>query len=234
MNMQPLILVPGLNCTAALFAPQVAALGTRAHCRIADHGSAASLDDIAAKILSSAPPRFALAGLSMGGYVAFEIVRQAPERVERLCLIDTRSAMDTAEDAARRRQTIALAESGRFDDLHGILWPRLVHPSRQGDAKLEAVVLGMMRDTGPERFIRQQTAVLNRRDYAPTLRAMRMPVSILVGDSDVITPPQAARLMQADIPGATLSVIPGCGHLSTLEMPEAVNSLMRTWLLADF
>lgn len=228
--MQDLLLVPGLNCTGALFRPQMAALEPVARCLVADHGSAASLGEIAAGILAAAPPRFALAGLSMGGYVAFEILRQAPGRVTRLCLLDTRAMMDTDEDAERRRRTIALAESGRFEQLHGILWPRLVHPSRLGDRDLEAVVLKMMRDTGPARFIRQQTAVLDRMDYRSTLQGIRVPTSIIVGAQDVITPPDAAWAMQALIAGSNVAEIPDCGHLSTLEQPDEVSRLLREWL----
>ncbi len=228
--MQDLLLVPGLNCTAALFAPQTAALADLARCRVADHGVASTLEAIAEAILAAAPPSFALAGLSMGGYVAFEIIRQSPQRVSRLCLLDTRAAMDSPDDAERRRRTIALANGGRFEDLHGILWPRLVHPARQDDVALEAVVLDMMRDTGPERFIRQQTAVLERRDYAPLLPQIVAPTTIIVGADDAITPPEASREMQRRIPGSTLFEIPDCGHLSTLERPDAVNRLMRVWL----
>jgi pimeloyl-ACP methyl ester carboxylesterase len=225
-----LVLVPGLNCTGQLYQPQIAGLAEAARCHDADHGGASSLESIAAGILADAPARFALAGLSMGGYVAFEIIRQAPERVTRLCLLDTRAAMDSADDAERRRRTITLAGSGEFDKLHDILWPRLVHPARANDASLERVVLDMMRDTGPERFIRQQTAVLNRRDYVPVLRAIRVPTLIIVGAEDEVTPPEASREMRRLIEGSRLEIVPDCGHLSTLEQPEAVTRLMRSWL----
>jgi pimeloyl-ACP methyl ester carboxylesterase len=232
-NLSELVLVPGLNCTGALFAPQIDGLSGVARCQVADHGGHADLEAIAASILAAAPPRFALAGLSMGGYVAFEIIRQAPGRVTRLCLLDTRAAMDTPEDADRRRRTIELAGSGRFEQLHGILWPRLVHPSRLAEADLERIVLGMLRDTGPERFIRQQTAVLNRRDYGPVLRDIRLPTLIVVGAQDVITPPEASREMQGLIQGARLAIIPDCGHLSTLEKPDDVTRLLREWLAPE-
>ncbi|MGL4241133.1 MAG: alpha/beta fold hydrolase [Beijerinckiaceae bacterium] len=228
--MNDLVLVPGLNCTEALFSPQIVALGDAARCQVADHGSASSLEAIASAVLAAAPERFALAGLSMGGYVAFEMIRQAPERVTRLCLLDTRAAMDTPEDAERRRRTIALAEGGQFEKLHEILWPRLVHPARTGDAALEAVVVGMMRDTGPERFVRQQTAVLNRRDYRAVLEGISVPTTIIVGAQDEITPPAASREMQALISGAVVHEIAHCGHLSTLERPDEVSRLMRAWL----
>jgi pimeloyl-ACP methyl ester carboxylesterase len=228
--MHDLILVPGLNCTGALYAPQIAALAGKARCQVADHCRASSLEEIAAQILVAAPPRFALAGLSMGGYVAFEIIRQAPERVTRLCLLDTRAAMDNTEEAERRRRTIALAEGGQFEKLHDILWPKLVHPGRIADRALEETVLGMMRDTGPPGFVRQQTAVLNRRDYREVLQAIRVPTTIVVGAQDSITPPEASRAMQALIAGSKLVEVPDCGHLSTLERPSAVSVAMKAWL----
>lgn len=230
--MTNLLLIPGLNCTGVLFAPQITDLGRNVRCHVADHASADTLPAIASAILAAAPSRFALAGLSMGGYVAFEILRQAPQRVERLCLLDTRAAMDTPEEAERRRRTIALATGGQFAKLHEILWPRLVHPARAADRALEDAVLGMMRDTGPERFVLQQTAVLNRSDYSATLAAIHMPVQIIVGAQDEITPPSASRDLQAAIAGARLAEVPDCGHLSTLEQPEAVSALIRAWLAA--
>jgi pimeloyl-ACP methyl ester carboxylesterase len=230
VHQEHVILIPGLNCTKALFGPQVAALGGLWPMSIADHGGASSLEAIAGQILAAAPERFAMAGLSMGGYIAFEIMRQAPQRVTRLCLLDTRAVMDTREDAERRRRTIALATSGQFEKLHGILWPRLVHPSRRNDQDLEAVVLAMMRDTGPERFVRQQTAVLNRRDYQPVLQAMRLPVTIIVGAQDEITPPSASREMAGLILGARMFEVADCGHLSTLEAPAAVAARLEDWL----
>jgi pimeloyl-ACP methyl ester carboxylesterase len=228
--MADLLLAPGLNCTGLLFAPQIEALKGAVSCRVADHGVASSLDEIAATILASAPPRFALAGLSMGGYVAFELLRQAPERVTRLCLLDTSAALDDAQEAERRRRTIRLAEAGRLQELHRLLWPSLVHPARLSDGELEEVVLQMMHDTGADRFVRQQTAVLNRRDYRPVLRAISVPTTIIVGAQDAITPPDASRAMQAMIAGAQLVEVPDCGHLSTLERPKYVSGLMAEWL----
>ncbi len=224
------LFVPGLNCTGALFAPQVTTLEPRFSCHIADHGVADSLEAIAADILEKAPQRFALAGLSMGGYVAYEIIRQAPERVLALILLDTRAEPDTQEDAERRQRTIALARGGQFDQLHGILWPRLVHPARLADKQLEETVIGMMRDTGAERFMRQQTAVLNRIDYRPVLSGIAIPSTIIVGAQDVITPPEHAKALNRAIKGSRYVEIDDCGHLSSLERPEAVNGILLRFL----
>jgi pimeloyl-ACP methyl ester carboxylesterase len=222
------LFVPGLNCTGDLFAPQVRALEPRFPCHIADHGVADSLEAIAADILARAPQRFALVGLSMGGYVAYEIIRQAPERVLALALLDTRAEPDDEEDADRRHRTIALARGGQFDQLHGILWPRLVHPARLGEKSLEDTVIGMMRDTGAERFIRQQTAILNRIDYRIVLAEIAIPSMIIVGAQDVITPPLHAKALNRAIKGSRYVEIEECGHLSSLERPKTViNNLLH-------
>ncbi len=224
------LFIPGLNCTARLFSPQIAALQGQHMCHVADHGVADSLEVIAADILAKVPETFALVGLSMGGYVAYEIIRQAPERVLALALLDTRAAPDTPEDAVRRHQTIGLAKNGQFDRLHGILWPRLVHPRRVGEKDLEETVVAMMRETGAERFIRQQTAVLNRQDYRSLLPTVAVPALILVGKDDVITPPLHARELRGLIKGSTYVEIEDCGHLSSLEKPEAVTSALANLL----
>jgi pimeloyl-ACP methyl ester carboxylesterase len=225
-----ILFIPGLNCTGELYAPQIAALGHAHECQVADHGVADDMGAIAQAILARAPERFALVGLSMGGYVAYEIMRQAPDRVEKLALLDTRAQADSDEDAERRRQTIALAKSGQFDRLHAIFWQRLVHPARLSDAALEETARRMVRETGPERFIRQQTAVLNRPDYRDGLSAIRVPTMVLVGREDVITPPEHAKALVAAIPGADYVEVPDCGHLSTLERPEAVTAALAAFL----
>jgi pimeloyl-ACP methyl ester carboxylesterase len=224
--MMDVLFVPGLNCTNRLFLPQIKALGSRFACQVADHGVADTLEAIAADVLAKAPSRFALVGLSMGGYVACEIIRQAPQRVLGLALLDTRAEPDTPEDAERRIRTIELAKNGHFDQLHGILWPRLVHPARVSEKPLEEIVVGMMRETGAERFIRQQTAVLNRRDYRLMLGEIAVPTSILVGREDVITPPAHAQFLHQAIKGSSYTEIAECGHLSSLERPEAVNAAL--------
>jgi len=179
---------------------------------------------IAAGILATAPPRFALAGLSMGGYIAFEIVRQAHERVAALALLDTSARPDTPQQSERRDAQIAMAREGRFAEVSDLLWPVLVHRDRQDDADLKAVVRLMADETGPDAFIRQQTAIKTRPDSRPDLADIRCPCLVIVGDGDTLTPPELAREMADGIPGAGLVTVPGSGHLSTLERPEAVNA----------
>jgi len=228
--MPQLLLIPGLNCTDRLFHAQIETFAGSHAVHLARHGRHATMAADAAAILAEAPERFALCGLSMGGYLAIEIVRQAPERVERLALLDTRAAPDTAEMAAGRRALIALAESGRFPEIHGLLWPRLVRPAAQHDTALEATVLAMMQETGPERFIRQEQAILSRPDYRPALATIHVPTLVLVGAEDALTPPAMAREIAAGVAGSNLVEVPDCGHLSTLEQPAAVNAALRSWL----
>lgn len=229
--MSAVVFVPGLNCTAELFEPQITALRALGRSiAVADHASDGSIEAIADRLLAAAPARFSLCGLSMGGYVALEVMARAPERVERLALLDTRASPDTDEDAERRARLIAVAEGGRFLDIHAALWPRLVHSSRVGDVALEAVVRRMMVETGADRFVRQQYAVLRRRDARAWLSAITCPTLVLVGDADIVTPPAMAEEMASSIVDARLFVVPDCGHLSTLERPDVVTAALLEWL----
>ena len=226
----PILFIPGLNCTAELFGPQIAALGGPAEIQVAEHTGHEDMRDLAASILAVAPRRFALVGLSMGGYIAFEMLRQAPERVARVALLDTSARPDTPAQAERRHRQIRLALDGRFAEVAEMLWPLLVHPSRQGDAALRAVVRRMAEETGAEAFVRQTKAIMSRPDSRPNLSRIACPALVLVGDGDQLTPPEAAREIAAGIPGAELEVVERCGHLSTLEEPEVMNARLRHWL----
>jgi pimeloyl-ACP methyl ester carboxylesterase len=227
--MNDIVFVPGLNCTAALFAPQVEAFAGLASCHVADHGTHDNLEAIAAEILAKAPPTFGLIGLSMGGYVAFEMIRQQPERITKLALLDTRASMDTPENREMRQKTIDLASRGHFEKLHDILWQRLVHAARLNDQTLQAIVVRMMHDTGAERFVRQQTAVMNRIDYAALLGTIKKPSLVVVGAQDVITPPEMGQELAHGIAGCGFVEIPDCGHLSTLERPAEVSRILLDW-----
>jgi pimeloyl-ACP methyl ester carboxylesterase len=225
-----LVLVPGLLCTGALWAPQIAALSDIADCMVAEHTRHDTMAGIARSILAAAPERFALAGLSMGGYISYEIVRQAPERVERLALLDTGSRADTPERTAGRRDLLATAEREGVRRAQELLMSLLIHPSRLGDKPLVDATLQMAVDTGLEAFRRQEEAIIARPDNRTFLPSIRCPTLVLVGREDALTPPDLAREIADGIPGAKLEIIPDCGHLSTLERPEAVNRVLRTWL----
>jgi len=228
---EPLVLVPGLSCNAALYAPQWPALADGRPILVAEHSLDDNLPAIARRLLAAAPAHFALCGLSMGGYIAFEVLRQAPERVTRLALLDTAAKPATPETNAPREQMIALAEKGAFDNVTTLIWQRLVAPARLTDEPLRLLVRQMADDVGAEGFVRQQQAIMKRPDSRPVLAQTSCPTLVLVGEEDAITPPEEAREM-AEIAGAhaQLKVIPACGHLSTLEAPEAVTAELLRWL----
>jgi pimeloyl-ACP methyl ester carboxylesterase len=226
----PIVLVPGLNCSARLYAEQIPALWRFGPVMVADQRRDDSIAAIARRILAAAPPRFALAGLSMGGYIAFEIMRQAPQRVAKLALLDTGARPETPEQTQARWPRIELAEAGRFAEVADVQFPLLVHRQRHGDEALKRLVRAMAEETGPDAFLRQQQAIIGRPDSRPGLSANACPTLVLVGDGDELTPPALAQEIAAGIPGARLVVIPECGHLSTLERPQAVTEALVEWM----
>lgn len=226
----PLILLPGLLCDATLWRHQVDGLADIADITIADltgHDSFAALADA---VLAMAPPRFALAGLSMGGYLAQEIMRRAPDRILRLALLDSSARADSAVQSRRRRGLIGLAGRGRFKGVTPRLLPLLIHPDRMADEALTGAVMAMADAVGKDAFLRQQQAILTRPDGRGDLARIACPTLVLCGRQDALTPLEAHEEMAAAIPGARLVVIEDCGHLSTLEAPDAVTAAMRDWL----
>ena len=226
----PIVLVPGLNCSARLYADQIPALWRFGPVQVADHTRESSMDAIAARILAAAPPRFALAGLSMGGYLALTIVRHAPERVQKLALLDTSARPETPDQTERRRPQIALAESGRFAEVPALQFPVFVHRNRQGDEALRERVRIMAEETGAQVFLRQQHALMTRADSRPSLTAIRCPTLVLVGDGDELTPPPLSQEIAAGVAGSRLVIVADCGHLSTMEQPDAVNRALVEWM----
>lgn len=226
----PLILLPGLLCDRALWRHQIEHLADIADMTVPDLGSDDSVEGMTRRVLAAAPPRFALAGLSMGGYVAHAIMRAAPERVLRLALFDTSARADTQEQSARRRSLIALAEKGRFKGVTPRLLPLLVHPARLADKPLTAAVLAMAERIGKEAFFRQQKAVMGRPDSRPFLPRYACPTLVAVGRADAITPIEVSAEMARLIPGAALVTIEGSGHLPPLEQAVAATALLRYWL----
>lgn len=226
----PLLLVPGLLCSARLYAPQIAALWPFGPVTVADHRRDDKVAAIAARILADSPPRFALAGLSLGGYIAFAMLRQAPERIAKLALLDTSARPDTAEQSARRENFIAMAEAGELTEVVDTLTRVYLHRNRHNDDALKRVVQDMAADTGVEAFVRQQKAIMSRMDSRPLLATIRCPTLVLVGDGDELTPPDLSKEICTGISGARLVVVPDCGHLSTIEKPSAVNAALAEWL----
>ncbi|MBZ9935357.1 alpha/beta hydrolase [Mesorhizobium sp. BR1-1-16] len=228
--MTPILLVPGLLCTAEVFSPQIPALWPHGPVTIASTLEGSTIAAMASAILEQAPAGFALAGISMGGYIAFEIMRQAPQRVMRLALISTSARPDTPEQTALRRAMVEQARTGDFDALIAATTDAILHPEHRGDASIHAVNNRMARTIGVDGLARQQEAIIARADSRPGLPAISVPTLVMVGDQDPLTPPDRAAEIAAAIPGARLVTLARCGHASTLEQPEAVNRALADWL----
>ena len=225
-----LILLPGLLCDRALWQHQLDHLADLADMSVPDLGSDDSVEGMARRVLDAAPPRFALAALSMGGYVAHAIMRAAPERVARLALFDTSARADTEEQTSRRRGLIALAERGKFKGVTPRLLPILIHPARLEDKPLTEAVMGMAERIGKPAFLRQQKAIMGRPDSRPQLPGYRCPALVAVGRSDALTPIELNAEMAGLIPGAKFVVVEDSGHLTPMEQPVAATALLRYWL----
>lgn len=224
------VLVPGLLCTPRLYLEQLPALWRFGPVVVADHTRDDGMSAIAGRILANAPPRFALIGLSMGGYIAFELWRQAPQRIVKLALLDTTARPDLPEHTEQRKLQIGMARSGRFAELSALLFPKLVSKQRQEDRALRAIVEAMASDIGPEAFVRQQTAIMHRVDSRPDLPTIRCPTLVVVGEQDTLTPPERAVEMTSSIQSARQIVVPDCGHLSTLEQPQTLGRVLTEFL----
>jgi pimeloyl-ACP methyl ester carboxylesterase len=229
-NTMPILLVPGLASSPRIYAPVLPALWRFGPVTVANHIRDDNMGAIARRILAEAPPRFALAGHSMGGYIAFEIMRQAPDRVAKLALINTQARPDTSEATARRRGQIARAQAGEFNALLDELFAGFVHPSRHGDAGLRQLVHDMGDDIGPDAFVRQQTAVISRADSRPILAWIKCPTLVLTGDEDNTIPNSLSTEMANGIPAAKLVILSACGHLPQVEQPQATADALIEWL----
>lgn len=228
-----LVMVPGLLCDSELWAHQSHYLADIAQCQVANVTQDETVEAMAATVLAGAPDRFALAGLSMGGYVCHAIMRQAPERVEKLALLDTSARADTEEQSERRRQLISLSEIGKFRGVTDRLLPLLIASHRLEDAALTQRVKAMAERVGENAFYKHQNAIMARPDSRDQLAGYDLPVLIACGRDDTLTPVELHEEMAASIPGARLALIEECGHLSTMEQPQAVTALLRQWLAHD-
>jgi pimeloyl-ACP methyl ester carboxylesterase len=226
----PLVLLPGLLNDSRLWAAQAAALSGLADCSAGDLTGSDAMGGLADSVLARAPAgRFALAGLSMGGYVALEILRRAPERVAALALVDTQARPDTAQATEGRRALMARSE-GDFEGVVETLRGRLLLPAHAADPGIGGLFAEMARGVGAAAFRRQQAAILGRVDSRPLLPRVACPTLVLCGRQDAVTPPELHEEMAAAIPGAKLVVVEECGHLSAIERPAAVTAALRAWL----
>jgi pimeloyl-ACP methyl ester carboxylesterase len=234
---EPLVLVPGLMCDHAVWAPLLPALEARRACQVVDHGLADALPAMAAQVLQVAPPRFALAGHSMGGRVALEVVRQAPQRVSRLALLDTGYKPlppgAPGEEEARKRH--ALLDVARRDGVRAMAqqWVQgMVHPQRLGDAALIESIVAMMARRTAQHFEHQISALLARPDGSDVLASLGVPTLLLCGREDGWSPPAQHQAMADLVPAglATLEVVEHCGHMGTMEQPRALGEALARWL----
>jgi len=225
-----LILVPGLLCSARLWAAQIDGLSDLADIAVADMTRDDTMAGMAQRVLDCTDGTFSLAGLSMGGYVAMEVMRRAPERVERLALLDTGARADTEEQTIRRRDLIGLADRGEFKAVSPKLLPLFVHPDRLADKAMVDAISKMADSVGKDAFLRQQQAIMHRPDSRPGLAAIACPTLVVCGRDDVLTPPELSEEIAGLVPGADFVLIEGCGHLSTMERPDDVNAALRSWM----
>ena len=231
---EPLVLLPGMMCDARLFAPQINVLSRERVVSVAPITQGERIEEIASGILDALPRKFALAGLSMGGIVAMEILRRAPDRVTRIALMDTNPLAETPQSASAYEPLLIKARTGRLDEaLREMVRPECLAPGPGRVAVMNAF-LAMAADLGPDVFARQVRALQRRRDQQPTLRRCKVPALVLCGAHDRLTPPKRHAFMAELIPYAELAIIDGAGHLPTLEAPEAVIEALRAWMAQPF
>lgn len=227
---QPVVLLPGLLNDGRVFAPQLEALRGRGTFQVADLTRDDSIAAMARSVLAAAPPRFALAGFSMGGYVALEIMRQAAARVTRLALLGSSARADSPAQREMREAQLRQVAVGTFKGITGRLLPMLIHPDRVNDAALVGTIQAMALDVGKEGFLRQQRAILGRSDSRELLPGIAVPTLVLCGRQDRRAPLDHSEELAASIPGARLVVAEQCGHVVPLERPEVVNDALGAWL----
>lgn len=227
---EPLVLLPGMMCDARLFGPQIKVLGRDRAIHLPPIGLHDTIERIATDILNAAPKRFALAGLSLGGIIAMEVIRQAPRRVSRLALMDTNSAAETPQVAAAREPQIARVMAGLLPEvMREEMKPTYLAPGPRRQEVLD-LVLDMAMEQGEGVFLRQSRALQRRLDQQHTLREVAVPTLILCGEQDTLCPLKRHEFMAELIPNAQLVVVPDAGHLPTLERPQAVTDALKDWL----
>ncbi len=226
-----LLLAPGLLCTEALWSHQIEHLSDLADIYLVDTTKDSSLSAMAKRALSEAPDQFALAGLSMGGYLAFEIMRQAPERLTRLALLDTTAEADSEEQTIFRKKMIQLARAGKFVEAVQHHIPLFLHPDKSEQKSWQGRILKMAEIIGPFAYEQQLTAIMNRPDSRGTLATIPVPTTLICGRQDVLTPVSTHEEMASSILNSELHIVEDCGHLSSLEQSSAVTNLLRNWLL---
>lgn len=231
---EPIVFLPGMMCDARLFGPQIAELSADRAVMCAPISQGERVEEIASELLNVLPSKFALAGLSMGGIVAMEILRRAPERVSRVAFMDTNPLPETPQDAAMREPQIIGARYGRLIEvMREQMKPSYLAPGPQRVDVLN-MVMDMASVMGPEVFVRQSRALQRRRDQQSTLRKCKVPALVLCGEHDSLCPVKRHIFMAELIPYAALKVIPNAGHLPTIENPVATTEALYEWLAQPF
>lgn len=229
---EPLVFLPDFMADARLFRPQVEVLSRERAVTVAPISLGERIEEIASGLLDQLPHRFALAGLGMGGVVALELIRRAPERVTRLCLMATDAQADTPQMAAGREELIIGAQAGRLEEvMRKVVGSDALAPGPQRIPHLNSL-LAMALDLGPDVFVRQMRALQRRPDQQGALRRIKVPTLVLCGAHDTLMPVRKHAFMAELIPEATLQTLEHAGHLPTLEAPEIVSDTMRDWLIA--
>jgi pimeloyl-ACP methyl ester carboxylesterase len=227
----PIVLVPGLGSSARTHLDILPALWRHGPVTVANHARDDTISGMAKRALEEAPAGpFALIGHSLGGYIALEIMRQAPQRVAKLMLMNTQARTDPPEVTERRRATIAMVHQGRYEEAMEANFPMLVHPSRADDEALKERMRLTRQDTGAEVYLRHQAAIMGRIDSRPFLKDIRVPTLVLSGDADRLISNEYSREMVELIPRAKLEIVAQCGHLTPMEQPEALIEAMDEWL----
>ncbi len=231
---EPVVFLPGTMCDARLFGPQIAALSSEVTVTVAPITKGERVEEIASGLLDTLPARFALAGLSLGGVVAMEILRRAPDRVTRMALMSTNALAETPQAAAAREPQIVKVRSGKFKEVIAEeIEPSYFAPGAWRE-EIVALVMDMAEFLGPNVFVRQSRALQRRRDQQKTLRQCKVPTMVLCGEHDQLSPVKRHTFMAELIPNAELRVIEGAGHLPTLEKPDQTTNALRDWLKLPF
>jgi len=230
MSSDPVVFLPGMMCDARLFAPQLADLSRDMAVTVAPVTGGDRIEEIASGLLDVLPQRFALAGLSMGGIVAMDILRRAPDRVTRIVLMDTNSLAETPQSAAGYEPFIIKLRAGRIAEAVEMMLGRDVLAPGPARAGVMSALVEMAEGLGVAAIIRQTRALQRRRDYQSVLRRCKVPALVLCGAHDTLTPLKRHEFMAEMIPNATLTVIPDAGHLPVLEQPEVTTAALRGWL----
>jgi pimeloyl-ACP methyl ester carboxylesterase len=225
-----LVLLPGLLNTRRVFEQQIEGLSDLADCVVPELWHHDTIGAMADATLAMAPRTFALVGFSMGGYVAFQVMRRAAERVERLALMDTQATPDSAESTKRRRALLEQTKIGRFHGVQRTLLPQLVHSRHINDDAITQPIFDMAQEIGADGFVREQRAIIDRADSRRMLVDIDIPTVVIVGRQDQVTPLPRSEEMAADIANSRLIVLEECGHMSPLEKPAEVTAALRRWL----